>query len=474
MKDLIKIFPNNEPFENNSSDSNDYGNKGSNLLKMSEWDIPIPPGFILPNNICNEILKTGRINSKTKKEILLSLRKLEKLTHKDYGGESPLLISIRSSPPVSMPGMMDTIINVGIDKNTIKNLIVFSKDKKFPLDCYQRFLSSYLNIVYKTPYIIDENKKSIKEIELTIKTLLSKLPKIHNIEDHLFSGIISIVKSWNNPRAIKYRNNKNIPHGDGTSVIIQSMIFGNLSNSYTGVLFTRSPVDGNKSIFGEYTLNQQGPNLVEGITTPLNLNKLENKKILSELKKISLNLEDKFKDMMDIEFTIENNKIYILQSRVGKRTSIAANKIAEDMFKEGLINEQTYLSRKPKNIKKPSTISIPSNSILIGIGTPACPGIAEGYLTTNPHSEISGKKILCRPYTTPEDVCNLEDFEALITAEGGVTSHAGILSREIEKPCICAIKTLKINKKYITINGYKVKEGSKIIINGYNGKIFKI
>lgn len=474
MENLIKIFPNKESFKSNLNDSNTYGNKGNNLLRMSNWDLPIPPGFIIPNSLCNEILNTGQISDKSKKEILLSLKNLELITNKTYGGKIPLLLSIRSSPPVSMPGMMDTIINVGLNKITINNLINYSKNKKFSLDCYQRFLSSYSNIIHNDTYILNENKKSIKEIEYTIKKLLNKLSNIENIEEQLLSGIISIVKSWNNPRAIKYRNNKKISHKTGTSVIIQSMVFGNLPNSYTGVLFTRSPVNGKKSLYGEYSFNNQGSSLVEGIITPKNLNKLKNKKILSELKKISLNLENKFKDMVDIEFTVENKKIYILQSRIGKRTSLAANKIAKDMLKEGLINKKEYLNRKPKHIKTKSEISILPHYTLIGSGNSACPGIAEGYLTTNPHSKISEKKILCRPYTTPEDVCNLEEFEALITGEGGVTSHAGILSREIEKPCICAIKNLTVNKKYIIINNYKIKEGTKIIINGYNGKIFKI
>ena len=450
------------------------GKKGETLVKMCRWDLPVPPGIILGAQICQDIKNQG-ITPKIKAELNKHLIWLCKHTGKKFGGRPPQMVSVRSSPTQSMPGMMDTILNVGITPKDIPSLSSYTGNSKFPLDCWIRLLRSYQEIIFKKkPSPLLKPNASILEMQKTAEDLQKSCDSqiLRNPFKQLEQSILAIIGSWENPRAVNYRKKNNIPGENAAAVIIQSMVFGNLPNSYSGVVFSRSPVNGEKELFGEFIKSTQGTDIVNGQHTPKNLSEFPDSKILQEIKNTCSLLENYYRDAQDVEFTIEEGKLYILQSRIAKRTKAAATKIADDFLNEGLITLSEYEKRIPKTKTKPQKTTIPKNKKPITKGTPACPGIAKGKLCTDPEDTTEGPKILVRPDTNPEDIHYLDQFEAIITQAGGITSHAALISREIEKPCICAINNIHIKGKNVWINDQKVEKDTMVYINANTGEIF--
>ena len=469
------------------------GGKGANLVEMKRIGLPIPNGLIVSTLACNEYFKNQNNLSLTlKDEIKGSLIKLEKETGKQFGGSNPLLVSVRSGAPVSMPGMMDTILNLGLNDKTAKALIVKMNDEKFVYEIYIRFIEMFSEIVKgldkeKFHEIKEENLKygATKVIELYKdlyeKETNEKFPE--NPEEQVVMAIESIFNSWNNERAEIYREIHNIDSKMGTGVVIQEMVFGNLNNlSGTGVAFTRNPSTGENIIFGEYLLEAQGEDIVAGTRTPENIAHLQAQlpNVYDEFVRIAKLLENHYGDMQDIEFTIENGKLYILQTRNGKRSPNAAVKIAVDMVEEGVIN-------KEKGIMMIDTETLPqlfngtfeegdiAGKKLLGKGLPGSAGVAVGKVILSSERVKEGESvILVRTETSPEDIKGMSLAKGIVTVKGGATSHGAVVARGMGKCCITGCEDIKIDKsnQFFMINGVKVLEGDIISIDGYNGDIY--
>ena len=517
-----------------SSDSKLLGGKGANLAEMTNIGLPVPPGFTITTDCCIDYLTNNQIPKQLIKDVTSSINSIEKIMKYKFGDSNfPLLLSIRSGARQSMPGMMETVLNVGLTNKTIPGLIKLFKDEKFVYDAYRRLIMMYADVVMEKAegIVIQKGNLSIRqELELILETFKHKknikydsdlsiqdLKKIcsafknkikiklgqsfpDNPQKQLWGAIEAVFKSWNGKRAIQYRKIEQIPNHWGTAVNVQAMVFGNLgAKSGTGVAFTRNPSTGINKFYGEWLVNAQGEDVVAGIRTPnpinqhsrnkesSNLPSLESKfpKVYKQLIKIKKILENHFRDMQDIEFTFQNNILWMLQTRTGKRNGRAALKISMDMLKKELITESEAINRVSTNnleeIMHPmiNPQDEQSHSVLAS-GLPAGPGGACGQIVLDADSaEILSKQgkpvILVRNETSPEDVHGMHASQGILTAKGGMTSHAALVARGWGKCCIvgCSSIIIDTDNKALVINGLELKEGDWISLNGSTGNIYK-
>ncbi len=486
------------------------GGKGAGLAEMTNIGLPVPQGITITTEACINYYECGeKVSDEIKEQIFDYMKKLEAITKKTFGGkENPLLVSVRSGAKISMPGMMDTILNLGLNDVTMEAMIAKTNNKRFVYDSYRRFITMFSDVAIGIDRNLFENvldrikeEKGYKfDTELTeddLKNVISEYKEIFKREMgydfpmdptvQLMIAVEAIFKSWNNPRAITYRKLNNIPHDMGTAVNIQSMVYGNMGNtSGTGVAFTRDPATGKKQVFGEYLINAQGEDVVAGIRTPSTIDKLQEEMpdVYDQFIKATTILEQHYKDMQDIEFTIEEGKLYFLQTRNGKRTAHAALKVAVDMVEEGLINKKEALLRIDANslnqLMHPTFVkSMQDKATLIGTGLPASPGAAIGkvYFTAESAAEhVDGGEdvILVRKETSPEDIEGMHKANGILTATGGMTSHAAVVARGMGKCCVAGCGEIKVyeKEKYFTAGEYTIKEGDYISLDGSLGCVY--
>ncbi|WP_301092724.1 pyruvate, phosphate dikinase [Thomasclavelia cocleata] len=506
MKKYVYMFS-----EGNEMMRDLLGGKGANLAAMVNLGLPVPQGFTVTTEACNEYYADGKIiNDEMKKQIDDCLERLEKLADKKLGGlDNPLLVSVRSGAKFSMPGMMDTILNLGLNDETVDVIAKQTGNRRFAFDSYRRFIQMYSDVVCEVDKELFEAKltelKTAKgyesDLDITAddfeNTIIPQYKEIFKTQlgrdfpqeakEQLMGAILAVFRSWNNDRAIIYRNLNGIPHDLGTAVNVQQMVFGNMGDdSGTGVLFTRNAANGDNHIYGEYLINAQGEDVVAGIRTPQKIAKLEEDmpEIYKQLVTIVKGLEKHYKDMQDCEFTVENGKLYILQTRNGKRTGKAALKIAVDLVHEGLINKYEAMTRvEPDQISQLlhpnfTSAALAAAEVLIE-GLPASPGAGAGkvYLTAEKVHEqaVAGEKvILVRHETSPEDIQGMVDCEGILTSTGGMTSHAAVVARGMGKCCIVGAKALSIDYDAgtFTIDGKTYPEGTEISLDGTSGKVY--
>ena len=518
MKKLIFRF-NNKTSKSNFSDKEVLGGKGANLAQMAKLGLPVPPGFTISTLVCHEFSKNNKkIPKNIIKEVKKEIKIIEKISNKKFGDLSnPLLVSVRSGARVSMPGMMDTILNLGLNDKTVVALKNKTSNGRFAKDSYRRFIQMYSNVVLGVEsYLFEElienyklTKGVIQDTELSeddwdgliinFKDVIKEKTKQNfpqDVHDQLWGAISAVFLSWNSKRAKTYRRINYIPDEWGTAVNVQSMVFGNMGeNCATGVAFTRNPSTGKKEIFGEYLINAQGEDVVAGTRTPQNLTKKSKNnsnskglsmeetmpKIFFELKKIFNQLEKKYKDMQDIEFTVESNKLWMLQTRSGKRTAKAAIKIAVDMVSEKLISIKDAILRIDPNTLDTllhPTLDIKAEKKIIASGLPASPGAASGKVTFSAEEAERLKEqlqdtILVRIETSPEDISGMHAAKGILTARGGMTSHAAVVARGMGKPCVSGSNEIKIDykNKLFKSGAHDIKEGDLITIDGGTGKV---
>ena len=495
------------------------GGKGANLSEMIKIGLPVPPGFTISTEACNEFYKRNRKNPVgLDKQVKSAIKDVEKKIGKKFGDKkNPLLVSVRSGARVSMPGMMDTVLNLGLNDETVLGLAAKTKNETFAYDSYRRFIQMYSNVVlgvdhhnfedlienYKltkgvtldTDLDAEDWKKLIKDFRDVIKREIKKdFPQ--DVYQQLWGAVGAVFQSWRNQRAKTYRKLNNIPEEWGTAVNVQSMVFGNMGDDCaTGVAFTRNPSTGEKSFYGEYLINAQGEDVVAGIRTPQNITKkarLEAKsdalsmeetmpKVYGQLVQIYKKLEKHYKDMQDIEFTVENKKLWMLQTRSGKRTAKAAIKIAVDMVKEKLIKKDEALLRiDPKMLDTllHPTLDPKAEKDIIAKGLPASPGAASGKITFSADDaetlkSQNQKTILVRLETSPEDIHGMNAAEGILTCRGGMTSHAAVVARGMGKPCVSGSGTIQIDyqSKEFKVGNRVFKEGEIITIDGSSGEV---
>jgi pyruvate,orthophosphate dikinase len=496
--------------EGDSSQKSLLGGKGANLSEMKKLNIPVPDGFVITTKTCNMFYENNEVLWDTlKKEINLNLKNLEKTSSKNFGGlENPLLVSVRSGAKISMPGMMDTILNLGLNFETVESLSKKSNNEKFAWDSFRRFIQMYANVVFSVPNNEFENIISLEKEENNLKND-SELEKVNLVKiinnfldliknkygktfpldpkDQIFGAIESVFKSWNSKRAIYYREINNIPHDIGTAVTVQMMVFGNMGEtSGTGVCFTRNPSTGENKLYGEFLMNAQGEDVVAGIRTPKNIALLKNEseKIFNELLFICNKLENHFKDMQDIEFTIENDELFILQTRAGKRSSMSNIKILVDMQKESLVSKEEVILKVSyediNNLLHPQLDEEDKkDKIPLCKGLPASPGGVSGKIVFNSEDVIDAKKheekvILVRYETSPEDIEGIHCAEGILTACGGMTSHAAVVARGMGKTCVSGAEDLKIDEfqGVLQVGNCILKKGDIVTIDGSTGEVF--
>lgn len=477
------------------------GGKGGNLSEMKKIGLPIPEGIIVSTTACKEFFKDGKkITKELESEILEKLEYLQEVTGKRFEGENPLLVSVRSGAPVSMPGMMDTILNLGMNDNTAEKMIAIFKDKVFVYELYSRFIQMFSDIVmgiekehfFKLKEEFFAERKDEDKIE-TYKMIIKASKELYKKEtgkdfpespkEQLFMAVNAIFNSWENDRAILYRKINGIDDAMGTAVVIQEMVFGNLNEiSGTGVAFSRNPSNGDKEVFGEYLLKAQGEDIVAGIRTPEPISKLKEQlpEIYDQFIKLAKVLEDHNKDMQDIEFTIENGKLYLLQTRNGKRSPYAAVKIAVDMVNEGIITKEEAIMKVdpsvlPQLLHGNFDPEATKTAVLLGKGLPGSAGVAIGrVMFASERVETRALSILVREETSPEDIKGISLAQGIVTVKGGATSHGAVVARGMGKCCVTGCGEIQINdiKREMYIGGYTVKEGDFISISGYTGEIF--
>ncbi|MCD6227228.1 pyruvate, phosphate dikinase, partial [Candidatus Micrarchaeota archaeon] len=468
------------------------GGKGAGLAEMSKIGIPVPPGFTIITEVCDYYNKhNNQFPSELNKQVGDKLKQLEDRMNKKFGDEAdPLLVSVRSGAAISMPGMMDTILNLGLNDRAVDGLAKKTGNPRFAWDAYRRFIQMFGDVVMgiehsKFEHILDNVKKNkgvLSDTELDVddlKSIVDDYKKLvhsekgiefpQNPNDQLWMAIEAVVKSWNNDRAIAYRKINNITGLLGTAINVQAMVFGNMGdNSATGVAFTRNPATGEKKFYGEFLINAQGEDVVAGIRTPLPIDKLKDvmPDVYSQLLEIVDKLEHHFKDMQDIEFTIQNGKLYLLQTRTGKRTANAAVKVAVDMVKEGLITKEEAVMRiDPKQLDQllhPQIDPVAKQDrAVIAKGLPASPGAAFGKVVftadkAKDMAEDGEKVILVRTETSPEDIEGMNAAQGILTARGGMTSHAAVVARGMGKCCIAGCGDITVDedkRQFITKDG---------------------
>lgn len=528
-----------EGSEGNASMKNTLGGKGANLAEMSNLGIPVPAGFTISTEMCAVYYKMDRkYPPELKKQVAENLKKIEDVMGKKFGAKkNPLLVSVRSGARASMPGMMDTILNLGLNEETLQGLIKKPEDERFAWDSYRRFIQMYGDVVMglkpenkdeedpfevvmhelkherKIKNDLDMTTKDLQELVKRYKAIIKKKLKVEfptDPNEQLWGAINAVFGSWMNDRAIRYRKMNDIPAEWGTAVNVQAMVFGNMGpDCATGVAFTRNPATGENAFFGEYLINAQGEDVVAGIRTPQQVTLKGSRKWASEngisekdrktnypsleeympevyqqLVTIYLKLENHYKDMQDIEFTIENKKLYMLQTRNGKRTAAAAVRIAVDMVNEGFISKDEALLRvKPSDLDQllhPQFIKAEKGKAkMIARGLPASPGAATGRVVFNAEdaekwAEKKEKVILVRIETSPEDIGGMAVAMGILTARGGMTSHAAVVARGMGKCCVSGCGTLQIDYKARTlkVDNNIVKEGDWISLDGSTGEVF--
>ena len=515
--------------DGNASMKNLLGGKGANLAEMCNLGLPVPPGITITTEVCKIYYeKKRKYPQELKDQVEINLKRLEKVSDKKFGDKNnPLLLSVRSGSAVSMPGMMDTILNLGLNDKAVEGLAELTGNSRFTWDSYRRFIQMFSNVAMGVPPHVFEHeleevkrsiakKKGIKEAASLIQEALNRLipDTALDVEDlkelvsrykevykkykktefpqdpkkQLWSAINAVLGSWNNDRAIAYREINNIKGLIGTAVNIQAMVFGNMGeDSGTGVGFTRDPSIGTNELYGEFLMNAQGEDVVAGTRTPLPIKELKkkNKLVFEQLLKIRTELENHYKDMQDFEFTIENKILYMLQTRTGKRTAHAAIKIAVDMVKEGLINKKTALLRiQPEQIDQllhpMFDVEVEKKTdIFSKSGLPASPGAAVGQAVFTAKDAEEWKKegksvILCRLETSPEDIRGMHAANGILTARGGMTSHAAVVARGMGKCCVAGAGDITINehKRQMITGDLVIKEGDWISLNGSKGVVY--
>jgi pyruvate,orthophosphate dikinase len=494
------------------------GGKGANLAEMAAIGLPVPAGFTLTTELCTEFYKNNRqYPAEVPDQLKENLAKLEEAMGKNFGDpKNPLLLSVRSGGRVSMPGMMDTVLNLGLNDETVQGLIEQSGDARFAYDSYRRFIQMYSNVVMGiNGEVLEELLEHMKEVrnvkldtdltgddlkQLVLlfknkvrETLTREFPS--DPQEQLKGAIDAVFGSWMNPRALTYRKLNNIPAEWGTAVTVQAMVFGNMGNDCaTGVAFTRNPATGENRFFGEFLLNAQGEDVVAGTRTPQPINKDGGDGILPSLEEvmpesyqqlmdIQQTLEKHYRDMQDIEFTIERHKLFMLQTRSGKRTAKAAIKIAVDMVKEGLISEKEGVLRvapgQLDQLLHPS-IDPKARKEVIATGLPASPGAATGEVVFSAEdaedaAKLGLKVILVRIETSPEDIHGMNAAQGILTARGGMTSHAAVVARGMGKCCVAGCGDIKVDYKaqQFTANGEVFKKGDVITLDGSTGEVMK-
>ena len=518
MKKLVFNFTSKET-KNIKIPKNILGGKGANLAEMGRMGFPVPSGFTISTEACDLFYKNKKkIKKNILKQIKKEIKKIEVQTGKKFGDSTnPLLVSVRSGARISMPGMMDTILNLGLNDKTVKALAKKTSNGRFANDSYRRFIQMYANVVmgvenYHFEELIENYKLTkgvlldteldvedwsglIKDFKNVVKEKTNKnFPQ--DINEQLIGAISAVFLSWESNRAKVYRKLNQIPSEWGTAVNVQSMVFGNMGNDCaTGVVFTRNPSTGKKEIYGEYLINAQGEDVVSGTRTPQYITKKgrENAgskdssmeesmpKVFKQLDKILKTLEKYYKDMQDVEFTVENQKLWILQTRSGKRTAKSAVKIAVDMVKEKLISKKQAILRIDPNgldaLLHP-TLDEKSNIDVIAKGLPASPGAASGQVvfSSDEAERLNGmmqNTILVRVETSPEDIHGMHAAKGILTSRGGMTSHAAVVARGMGRPCVSGSSEIEIDyqNKIFKTKGHKVKEGDVITIDGSTGRI---
>jgi len=483
------------------------GGKGANLAEMTRIGLPVPPGFTITTEACTHYYKNNQSWPEgLAEEVEENLKLLEEKAGKKLGDpDNPLLVSVRSGAPASMPGMMDTILNLGLNDQVVEGLAKLTNNRRFAYDCYRRFIQMFGNVVMGIGHdefeaILDEVKREVGaklDTDLDANALRKVIDRYKELykkatgedfpqdpKEQLRRAINAVFESWNNKRAITYRKINNIPEDWGTAVNVQMMVFGNMGfDSGTGVGFTRNPSTGEKEYYGEYLLNAQGEDVVAGIRTPKPIVEMQKDlpQVFEELKKVYEILEKHYKDMQDFEFTIEKGKLYLLQTRTGKRTAQAAIKIAVDMVREGLIDEKTAVKRvEPDQINQLLHPRIDRSQSLkvLAKGLPASPGAAYGKVVFDADdaerlANDGEKVILVSPETTPDDIHGMAVAQGVLTSRGGMTSHAAVVARGMGKPCVAGCETIKIDldKRMFSVNGVVVKEGDYITIDGSTGEV---
>ena len=518
MVKLVLNFKSKESKKINNP-KNYLGGKGANLSEMGKLGLPVPPGFTISTKVCEIYYKNNKkLNQKITNEIKKELKKIEKESEKKFGDlKNPLLVSVRSGARISMPGMMDTILNLGLNDKTVLALANKTSNIRFAKDSYRRFIQMYSNVVmgidnYYFEELI-ENYKLTKGVlldtdldendwdglindfkDVVIKKTKKEFPQ--NVFDQLFGAISAVFLSWNSNRAKVYRKLNHISSDWGTAVNVQSMVFGNMGNNCaTGVVFTRNPSDGKDEIYGEYLINAQGEDVVAGTRTPQYITKKASKnsstkeksleesmpKVFNQLKKILNILEKHYKDMQDVEFTVENNKLWMLQTRSGKRTAKSAVKIAVDMVKEKLISKKEAIMRINANsldaLLHP-TLDEKSEINVIAKGLPASPGAASGKVVFSSEeaerlNDMMQDTILVRVETSPEDIHGMHAAKGILTSRGGMTSHAAVVARGMGRPCVSGSSEIDISyeEKTFKTSSLTVKEGDVITIDGSTGRV---
>src|SRR3979490_3169674 len=495
------------------------GGKGANLAEMCRISLPVPPGFTITTEVCTYYYDHKRTYpSVLRAQMQAGIATIEKETGRKFGDATdPLLVSVRSGARDSMPGMMDTILNLGLNDQTVEALARKTGNPRFAWDCYRRFVQMYGDVVLgvqKRPgedhepfetaieHLKDARygKHDFPDVKLSVPDLKELVKRFKALikertgksfpqdpHEQLWGSISAVFGSWMNDRAIVYRRKYGIPHDWGTAVNVQTMVFGNMGDSSaTGVAFTRDPASGEKVFYGEYLINAQGEDVVAGVRTPHPIADLAKEMPAAHqaLMKVRENLEQHFKDMQDLEFTVEDNRLYILQTRNGKRTGHAAVRIAVDMVDEKLISKKDAVKRIPADSLAHLLAPIfdrqsASKAKKIGTGLPAGPGAASGHVVFSAEEAVAraekGEKVvLARVETSPEDLRGMIAAEGILTSRGGVSSHAALVARQMGKVCICGASALQIDyaKKTVSVPGQTFKEGDFISIDGTAGEVF--
>jgi len=499
-------------FNEGSKDMRDLlGGKGANLAEMTRIGLPVPFGFTITTEACNRYYEENRtIGQDLIDSIYEKVAELEEVTGKTFGSnENPLLVSVRSGAVISMPGMMDTVLNLGLNDQSVEGLAALTENRRFAMDSYRRFIQMFGDVVLEIPKSkfdkVFDGKKAARgvqfDVELTADDLAEVIVGYKEIvkaetgrdfpqepKDQLIEAVLAVFRSWNNDRAILYRNLNGIAHNLGTAVNVQSMVFGNMGDtSGTGVAFTRNPATGENKLFGEFLVNAQGEDVVAGVRTPMNIEKMAEAfpQAYEDFTKISALLEKHYKDMQDMEFTVERGKLYMLQTRNGKRTAHAAVKCAVDMVNEGLIDKKTAITRlEAEQIDQLLHPTFDSKSLAaaacIAKGLPASPGAACGqiYFTAAEAAEAAAKGIrvmLVREETSPEDLAGMVAAEGILTARGGMTSHAAVVARGMGKCCVAGCSAILVDEeaKTMKIGDETYVEGDFISINGGDGRVYE-
>ena len=498
--------------EGNASMRNTLGGKGANLAEMTNIGLPVPQGFTITTEACTQYYEDGReINEEIQSQINEYITKMEEITGKKFGDrENPLLVSVRSGARASMPGMMDTILNLGLNEEVVETLAEKSGNPRWAYDCYRRFIQMYSDVVMEVgkkyfEELIDKMKeeKGVKlDVELTAEDLKELAEQFKaeykskigtdfpsDPKEQLMGAVKAVFRSWDNPRANVYRRDNDIPYSWGTAVNVQSMAFGNMGEDCgTGVAFTRDPATGEKGLFGEFLTNAQGEDVVAGVRTPMHINEMETKfpEAFAQFKEVCNTLENHYRDMQDMEFTVEHGQLYMLQTRNGKRTAQAALKIACDLVDEGMrTEEEAVLMIDPRNL---DTLLHPQfdatalkNATPVGKGLGASPGAACGKVVfTAEDAAIQGiggkgeKVVLVRLETSPEDITGMKAAQGILTVRGGMTSHAAVVARGMGTCCVSGCGEIAMNeeKKEFTLAGKTYHEGDIISIDGTTGNIY--